>query len=77
MYIYIYIYIYTHIHIYIFLFKHCWTISGTNISTKMLPVVNTFSLTILTCLKMLTRIKSLHTKQTLASHLDYFLSLSN
>ena len=76
-YIYMYIYIYIYTYIYIFLFKYCSSISGTNISTKMLPAVDTFSLTILTCLKMLTRIKSLNTKQSLASQLDYFFSLSN
>ena len=39
------------------------SISGTDISTKILPVVYIFSLTIMTYLKMLIGIKSLHVKQ--------------
>ena len=39
------------------------SISGTDISTKILPVVHIFSLVIMTYLKMLIGIKSLNTKQ--------------
>ena len=39
------------------------SVSGTDISTKILPVVHIFSLTIMTYLKMLTGIKSFNTKQ--------------
>ena len=39
------------------------SISGTNISTKILPVVHIFILIIMTYLKMLIGIKSLNTKQ--------------
>ena len=37
--------------------------SGTDISTKVLPVVHIFSLIIMTYLKMLIGVKSLNTKQ--------------
>ena len=39
------------------------SISGTDISAKILPVVHIFSLIIMTYLKMLIGIKSLNTKQ--------------
>ena len=39
------------------------SISGTDISTKILPVVQIFSLIIMTYLKMLIGIKSLNTEQ--------------
>ena len=39
------------------------SISETEISTKILPVVHIFSLIIMTYLKMLIRIKSLNSKQ--------------
>ena len=39
------------------------SISGTDIFTKILPVVHIFSLIIMTYLKMLIGIKSLNTKQ--------------
>ena len=39
------------------------SISETDISTKILPVVHIFSLIIMTYLKMLIRIKSLNSKQ--------------
>ena len=39
------------------------SISGTDISTKILPVMHIFSLTIMTYLKMLIGIKFLNTKQ--------------
>ena len=39
------------------------SISETDISTKILPVVHIFSLMIMTYLKMLIRIKSLNSKQ--------------
>ena len=41
----------------------CYSISGTDISTNILAVVQIFSLTIMTYLKMLIGIKSLNTKQ--------------
>ena len=75
MYIYIYIYIYIHIYIDIDIDTYIYikiyipvqilliSISGTDISTNILPVVHIFSLIIMTYLKMLIRIKSLNTKQ--------------
>ena len=44
-------------------FRHCCSISGTDISTKILHVVHIFSLIIMTYLKLLIGIKSLNTKQ--------------
>ena len=49
------------IYIYIFLVRQ--SISGTDISIKILPVVHIFSLTIMTYLKKLIGIKSLNLKQ--------------
>ena len=62
------IYIYTHIYIYnIYIYIPVQTllvsISGTDISTKILFVVHIFNLIIMTYLKMLIGIKSLNTKQ--------------
>ena len=69
--IYINIYIYIHIYIYIYIIYILYipvqtllvSMSGEEISTKILPVVHIFSLTIMTYLKMLIGIKSLNTKQ--------------
>ena len=59
MYIYIYIYMYIYVPVQTLLVS----ISGTDISTKILPVVHIFSLIIMAYLKMLIGIKSLNTKQ--------------
>ena len=65
--IYINIYIYTYIYIIYILYIPVQTllvsISGEEISTKILPVVHIFSLIIMTYLKMLIGIKPLNTKQ--------------
>ena len=42
---------------------YTYSCSGTDISTKILPVVHIFSLTTMTYLKILIGIKSLNTKQ--------------
>ena len=74
LYIYIYIYIYI---IYTFLFGRCYSISGTDISTKILPTVHIFSLTIMTYLKMLIGIKPLNTKQCQSRLSPSLVKLSN
>ena len=51
------------IYIYIYIFLVRQSISGTDISIKIFPVVHIFSLTIMTYLKKLIGIKSLNTKQ--------------